>query len=372
MLDEVDFNTLKDHAPYGQYEVVDVVFGDAYVDTEVLHHLNPATPEHIDYQVIRRGQAGVVYHDMSATRKPWRDGAITLRSNIAGARVTLLLSISHKPRTLLDTTPPSVTPAVLAHTHSAADIISGTLADARLSANVPLLNLDNVFTGNQKIDKTRPRFDFRHSGNALGHMGMSAASDMFSTSNLTFDGTNWNLDDTALGGTVVIHDASEFNFYKATSGSNPRTLSKIFRIDANGALYERGRTVAIGDWAAVTHSGGNFTASSGTWTVASGDQILFRYSLVGSILYIRFRIDTSSVSATPLSLRIALPLGLTVAQSSYSGDLVYNDNNTGWNGGGQIHATAGNAYIDLYKRDQSTWATATDTTYAWGRTIVEV
>src|SRR5688572_20159016 len=100
MAREVDFNTLKQHTPYAQYEIVDVVFGAADADYEVRHSLKPPTPEHIDYTVLRQGQAAIIYHDMSATRTPWREGVLTLRSNITNARVTLLLTVTHQMRQL--------------------------------------------------------------------------------------------------------------------------------------------------------------------------------------------------------------------------------------------------------------------------------
>lgn len=46
--------------------------------------------------------------------------------------------------------------AVGAHTHSAADITSGTLADARLSTNVPLKSSTNVFSVQQYFERATP------------------------------------------------------------------------------------------------------------------------------------------------------------------------------------------------------------------------
>jgi hypothetical protein len=53
----------------------------------------------------------------------------------------------------------AVTPThtVLNAVQSAANLTSGTLADARLSTNVPLLNASNVFTGsNQQVESAQP------------------------------------------------------------------------------------------------------------------------------------------------------------------------------------------------------------------------
>lgn len=87
--------------PWAQWEVVDVTFSPtANGDTTVTHTLSPPTPEHVNYFPIRKAQAADVYHDATGTRKPWGDGFIVLRSPVANAKVTFLLTVSHSKRTL--------------------------------------------------------------------------------------------------------------------------------------------------------------------------------------------------------------------------------------------------------------------------------
>lgn len=88
--------------PLAQWEDVDVVFGPTPTDVDLVvqHTLSPPTPEHVNYQIIRAGQAVVVYHNTSGTRKPWADGYILLRATAANAKVTLRLSVNHSQRTL--------------------------------------------------------------------------------------------------------------------------------------------------------------------------------------------------------------------------------------------------------------------------------
>lgn len=87
--------------PYAQWEEVDVVFNSAAnADTVVVHRLEPPDPEHVNYLPVRKGQAADVYHDTAGTRKPWGQGYIILRSPVASAKVTLLLTVSHSKRTL--------------------------------------------------------------------------------------------------------------------------------------------------------------------------------------------------------------------------------------------------------------------------------
>src|SRR4051812_4089371 len=87
--------------PIAQWQELDVVFPSvADTDITIQHTLAPPTPEHINYYVIRQGQACSVYHDSTGTRKPWASGYIILRSSVASAKVTLLLTVSHGQRTL--------------------------------------------------------------------------------------------------------------------------------------------------------------------------------------------------------------------------------------------------------------------------------
>ncbi len=87
--------------PWAQWETVDVTFSStADGDTAIQHTLNPPTPEHVNYIVLRNGQATSIYHDTSGTRKTWGPGNIILRASTASAKVTLLLTVDHTKRTL--------------------------------------------------------------------------------------------------------------------------------------------------------------------------------------------------------------------------------------------------------------------------------
>jgi hypothetical protein len=66
---------------------------------------------------------------------------------------------------------------------NANDITSGTLTDARLSANVPLLNAANLFTNNQTITKTSEQFRARYDAN--NYFTLAVASSAIATFDLT-------------------------------------------------------------------------------------------------------------------------------------------------------------------------------------------
>jgi hypothetical protein len=97
---DVTFPLLKQMTPASQYQEVDVTFGAADTDFEILHRLQPPTPEHVNYQILRKDRAADVYHDATVTRKAWRDGVVILRCSTANAKVTLLLTVAHDKRAL--------------------------------------------------------------------------------------------------------------------------------------------------------------------------------------------------------------------------------------------------------------------------------
>lgn len=68
--------------PIGDFELKRVVFATADVDVPVVHELKSDGPYQICYEVLQRSAGGVVYHDLSLTRKTWQRGTIYLRSTV--------------------------------------------------------------------------------------------------------------------------------------------------------------------------------------------------------------------------------------------------------------------------------------------------
>lgn len=88
---------VQDRSPHVDYEYVDVQFGTADTDKEVLTRLQPRNPNSIDYQQVRSDVAGITYHDHTPGRRPWGKGYIIVRNSAADANVRLLL-IERKER----------------------------------------------------------------------------------------------------------------------------------------------------------------------------------------------------------------------------------------------------------------------------------
>jgi hypothetical protein len=125
------------------------------------------------------------------------------------------------------------------------------------------------------------------------------------------------------------------------------------------------------EWTPVTYSAANFTASTGTWTVDSGDQFGFIYRRnANRTMTVQFRINASDVSATPSFLRITLPEGVNASKSAY------------WIGEGsdagsaqtviRVETLNGQPYIFLSPLSGTWTATSGDNTEVRGFVEVEV
>jgi hypothetical protein len=115
---------------------------------------------------------------------------------------------------------------------------------------------------------------------------------------------------------------------------------------------------------AVPFDAGDFTASgSMTWTVAAGDVAYFRYSIIGKLMTVFLRVNTSTVGGTPsTALSVKIPGGKTAATGSRTVVPIHViDDNTGKIGVVDISGTS----MDCYMSGTQTgnWAAATDTTY---------
>jgi hypothetical protein len=203
----------------------------------------------------------------------------------------------------------------------AAVLTSGTLPDTRLPANVARRDQANTFVVEQTISAVRPTLVLADPATAttrksrvLQAVTTEPRTDL--TANLYYDGTNWLRDDTSVPGVAVALTQTTWRLRQA-SGGTPPTLADRLRLDMNtGQLFERGRTVAMGEWTAVSYASGNFTApQGGTWTVNSS-ALIYTYTVIGGTLLVNLSIGDATLSGVSAStvqyLRIALPVGFTV------------------------------------------------------------
>lgn len=138
-----------------------------------------------------------------------------------------------------------------------------------------------------------------------------------------------------------------------------------------GGIFERGRTVAMGDWIHVPFDAGNFTANGTmTWTVEVADQVTLAYTLVGTTMILAWHIIQSSVGGTLNNqLRIAIPDGFTSAVTLSAPNI---HSNAGALPTGFATVTPGAAFVQIFKADQTNYVASTNTTSTRGQIAFEV
>jgi hypothetical protein len=122
--------------------------------------------------------------------------------------------------------------------------------------------------------------------------------------------------------------------------------------DSTAGYKEHGRSVASGDWAAVTYAGSNFTASGATLTVEAADVVEHKVSYNGYTLRMKVFVQAASTSgAGATELDIAIPGGFT-AKGRNPGAMWLNLNGTyEW---GTYQTSDGGSVIKIFRQDPST------------------
>jgi hypothetical protein len=143
-----------------------------------------------------------------------------------------------------------------------------------------------------------------------------------------------------------------------------------------GVIYERGRTMALGEFAGVAFDAGWYTAGNGgvggTWTVESSDVVTYGYALIGALMLICFRVDVTTVSGSPNTLNIRLPDGYAPTASVMQ-PIGFRDN--GALGIGTAQVVAGVRTAFCYRNSGSgvtAWANAANNSGVWGAIWVPV
>lgn len=70
-----------------------------------------------------------------------------------------------------------------------------------------------------------------------------------------------------------------------------------------------GKQEGEGKWTAVEFDAGAFAADTGSWTVTSADQRVFKYMIVGDTMTVQFYLADTTIAGTPSDLRIRIPAG---------------------------------------------------------------
>lgn len=124
-------------------------------------------------------------------------------------------------------------------------------------------------------------------------------------------------------------------------------------------------------WTAVAFNAGDFAAvTAGTWTVAAGDVVSFRYRLIGKTMLISLVLSATTIARSggnPQVLSVTIPAGKTAAATFYARAAFALDNGVV----ADVLFTVTGTTILIQRTDSAQWANATDTTYIWGQVMLE-
>lgn len=105
-------------------------------------------------------------------------------------------------------------------------------------------------------------------------------------------------------------------------------------------------------WLNTSFAAGNFTANSGTWTVAEADQKQYQFIKIGQLLLVSFFLeDTTTGSGMGNELRIQLPQGLKATDTTFTGPLTIRGS---VDTEGYI-TTGGTDKLYCYRTDHASW-----------------
>lgn len=168
-------------------------------------------------------------------------------------------------------------------------VTSGTLADARLSAQVARRDQANTFTNPQQ------QIDGAYASLFLSHSPGPADARQFG---ITSDGTG-------------LYITARSDAY--ATQTDILVLSRNGNVFIGANAYEQGRAVPMGHWQDVPFNAANFTAGPPMfWTVTGSNVTHNRYTLIGKTLIWTVYIVQSVLSGTSSgTLYLGLPAGLT-------------------------------------------------------------
>jgi hypothetical protein len=209
--------------------------GNFVVSTAVQGYQTPAAAGAVNGNVYS-------YRAESADKSQWEEGfGAYTSSGTTLARSTITANSSGGMSAISFGAGPNVfITAASADLKNASLLSAGTLADARLSSNVPLKNAANTFTASVTISGAlSTALTLAGSGGTGGdllvHRGNNSGIVVFgnsATSYLYFDGTNFNLSGTSLSTSAgVLAAKNTARAWVTFAGSTP-TISKSFNVSS--------------------------------------------------------------------------------------------------------------------------------------------
>jgi len=222
----------------------------------------------------------------------------------------------------------------------AGTITTGTLADARLSGNVALENVANTFTDIQRLASASfPRLKFTKTDQAVDQKDFELIN---------------------VGATLYLQAVNE----AGTVASGSVALDRVGNLFVSNAVYERSRSAAIGQWTAYTPS------IAGTAGSLSGGTRAASYTEVGKTVLVNLEFTAMTVSGmTGAIITVTIPQVIgVVGGSRVATTLAYH--RAGVWATAVAYGLSGDSHISIYAGTTG-FGDATDL-YLWGQIAIPI
>lgn len=191
---------------------------------------------------------------------------------------------------------------------------------------------------------------------------------------LQYDGVTARWRSIAFGNAALLNAANVFTANQRINASLGVNVAPgaAGEIKTSAGLYERSRSVALGEGINEAFSAGDFTANGAmTWTLTSGDMVANRYMLLGKLMIWFVTLTTTSVGGVvDTTLRMTIPDGILPAVET-NGQIAYcTDNGTLVDA--FVTVRAGQSYAEIRKKTLANWTASANNTEVYFTMLFEV
>jgi len=171
----------------------------------------------------------------------------------------------------------------------ASQLLSGTVPDARLSSNVARRDQANTFLAPQTLTQANPHL-------VLTDTAQPAEARVFRLIN-----------------TAQVFLVEALNDAETVVQAQALVLNRGGDAQIGRDVYEKGRTVPLGHWAAIGYAPDLFSGLEAAWTVGAAQVLVNRATLVGTTLTWSLVIAAAPLAAPVSALVLVIPFGRQAA-----------------------------------------------------------
>jgi hypothetical protein len=142
------------------------------------------------------------------------------------------------------------------------------------------------------------------------------------------------------------------------------TAGGVVVTDENGLAQ-----VVLNEMDGVSYAGGDFTATGGTWSVASGDVLTYAFARLGRMVTLAWWLNDTTIAGAPTELQILLPDSMLAQKSIRTLCELVDD---GVPAVGVAWVAAGNHQLHIKRLDGAALTVSTDNTDIRGVITFEV